>query len=657
MVLWSAGVWVRGGEPSVARVWNEECLAAIRVTFPEPPQHARNLYHLSAATYDAWAAYHPRAVGVFHNESAVAGDLDGALKVAISHAAYRVLRQRYAGGVNAAAILAALDARMLALGCDKDDVGLMGPSPAAVGNRCAAAVLAAGLADGSNELNGYAPTNGYAPVNLPLLIWQPGSGTLVNFNRWQPLTFEFALTQNGLNADLIQKFRSPHWGWVTPFALNGRWSNGVYVDLDPGPQAMLGGVGNAEFRAANVEIVRFSERLDPANGEWIDISPGVRGNNPLGTNDGTGHPVNPVTGEPYAPNVVNRADFGRLLAEEWADGPQSETPPGHWNVIAHEVAEHPMFERRLGGVGPVLGKLEWDVKVHLVLNGALHDAAILAWGVKNRYDSVRPVTSVRYMAGMGNAHPRGLPLVPGLIEVVTAGTRAPGGRHEGLANGKIAIRAWAGVPEDPATQVGGAKWMLGEHWLPYQRRSFVTPAFPGYVSGHSTFSRAAAEVLAALTGSAFFPGGMATLTVEPGELDFEFGPSQTTQLQWATYFDAADDAGISRIYGGIHPSLDDGPGRRLGAAAGRGAVAKAMPYLDGSLLEDFSCDLTVEAGLPTLRWDCIPGYRYLVQWSEDLREFHDIGQPVTYVGGSTVFTEDEALPGRRFYRVVRLAPE
>ena len=59
------------------------------------------------------------------------------------------------------------------------------------------------------------------------------------------------------------------------------------------------------------------------------------GNNTLGTNDGTGHAVNPVTGQPYAPQIVPQADFGRVLAEFWADGPHSETPPGHWNVIAN----------------------------------------------------------------------------------------------------------------------------------------------------------------------------------------------------------------------------------------------------------------------------------------------------------------------------------
>ena len=104
--------------------------------------------------------------------------------------------------------------------------------------------------------------------------------------------------------------------------------------------------------------------------------------------------------------------------------------------------------------------------------------------------------------------PRGLPLAPGLVEVITAESSAPGERHAHLAGhrGEIAIKAWRGNPEDPATQTGGVGWILAVDWLPYQLPTFVTPAFAGYVSGHSTFSRAAAEVLTAFTGDPVLPG-------------------------------------------------------------------------------------------------------------------------------------------------------
>jgi hypothetical protein len=118
--------------------------------------------------------------------------------------------------------------------------------------------------------------------------------------------------------------------------------------------------------------------------------------------------------------------------------------------------------------------------------------------------------------------------------------------------------------------------MRGVEWLPYQRRTFVTPAFPGFISGHSSFSRAAAEVLAAFTGSAHFPGGLGTYKAKQGDyLVFENGPSADVDLQWATYFDAADQAGQSRIFGGIHIWPDDSVGRQLGHVVGLDAIDKA----------------------------------------------------------------------------------
>ena len=342
-------------------------------------------------------------------------------------------------------------------------------------------------------------------------------------NRWQPLLFEDATTQNGQVADVEQSIVGPNWGAVRPFALTVQGSNHLY--FDPGTPPMLGGAGDAEFKAGNVVVIEHSSLLDPSLPETLDISPGAWGNHPLGETSGTGHPVNPVTGSPYVPQVVKHADFGRVLAEFWADGPDSETPPGHWNVLANELHDHPDFERKYRGQGSELERLEWDVKVYLALNGSLHDSAIAAWGCKRVYDYVRPISSIRYMAGLGQSsdsgspsyHADGIPLVPGLIEVITAVTSLPGERHEHLAShvGEVAIYAWSSNPVQGLP--GGVDWILAVDWMPYQRATFVTPAFPGYVSGHSTFSRAAAEVLTFMTGSAFFPGGIGSFTAVKDE--------------------------------------------------------------------------------------------------------------------------------------------
>src|SRR5438093_3151782 len=197
------------------------------------------------------------------------------------------------------------------------------------------------------------------------------------------------------------------------------------------------------------------------------------------------------------------------------------------------------------------------------------------------------------MGGLGQSpdpngpsyNPEGLPLVPGLIEVITPTTTAPGGRHAALAGheGAIAVHAWAGNPADAKTQVGGAAWILASTWVPYQLPTFVTPSFPGYASGHSTFSRAAAEVLTGFTGSEYFPGGVSGYTIKAGSLKNEKGPMTDIRLEWATYDDAADQAGQSRLFGGIHIQADDFNGRIIGSQCGKDAWALAQRYFAGQV--------------------------------------------------------------------------
>jgi hypothetical protein len=570
---------------SVARQWDEEILSAVRRDLPRPPIHARNLYHLSAAMWDAWVAYDTTAVGVFTTERHASLDPERDRAEAISFAAYRVLVKRYAGAIGGATSLAGFDARMAALGYDPLFTSTEGDTPAAVGNRIAAAVLAHGLADGSREATNYDDPS-YTPVNEPLIVKQPGT-VMVDPNHWQPLALDFSVSQNGIPLpDKVQVSVCPHWGAVVPFAE-------ILPADDPGPPPRLGGVGDELYKSNFVEIVRKASLLTPDDGVFIDISPAVKGNNPLGTNDGQGHAVNPVTGRPYAPNVVRRGDWVRVLTEFWADGPNSETPPGHWNVVANAVSDLLVGRKQIGGAGPVLNDLEWDVKLYLALNGAVHDAAIGCWGTKRVYDAVRPISAIRYMAGRGqSSDPRGsfydasgLPLVPGLVERITPATTRPGKRHAHLRDfvGELALYSWPGGPADPMTQHSGAQWVRALTWVPYQKDTFVTPAFPGYPSGHSTYSRASAEVLAAFTGTAFFPGGLGEFVVREGSLTLEQGPTADVVFQWATYYDAADDVGLSRQYGGIHPSFDDLPARILGSKLGQGAFARAQQYYAGTI--------------------------------------------------------------------------
>jgi hypothetical protein len=339
----------------------------------------------------------------------------------------------------------------------------------------------------------------------------------------------------------------------------------------------------------------WQSHLDTADNVMWDISPGAIGGLSIddypetwadystfydfydGGDISPGHAINPITNQPYAPQLVRRGDYARILAEFWADGIDSETPPGHWFEIYNTVSQHPLFEWKWKGEGAPLSQIEYDVKAYLLLGGTMHDAAIGAWAVKGYYDYVRPVSAIRYMADKGqssnpllpNYHPAGLPLVPGFVELVMLGDTLVGINDQHLH--KIKLYTWRGhdFVDDPEEDMAGVGWILAENWWPYQRPTFVTPPFPGYVSGHSTFSRAAAKVMDFMTGSPFFPGGMSNFLAEQNDyLEFEIGPSETVILQWGTYYDASDQCSLSRIWGGIHPPIDDIPGRKIGQQIG-----------------------------------------------------------------------------------------
>ncbi|MAE65730.1 MAG: hypothetical protein CMJ18_15785 [Phycisphaeraceae bacterium] len=594
---------------SAARQWNDALLEAIRLDFPAPTVHARNLYHSSSAMWDAWATYDDATRGVYYTTKApVVGDIAAARNEAISYAAYRVLSDRYTQAVDPVASQAIFDGVMDSLGYDRNNTTTVGHSPAAIGNRIAQQVLGSTLHDGANEANEYVDDTGYVPLNEPMQLDLTGifpTSPMDEPNHWQPLAFETRITQNDLIAEQVQTFVSPHWGKVTSFALNPAPGQQPWMATDPGPPPLVGGVGDAAFMSNVLDVIRHSAILDPAaatvpfdfatvgllanQSTTIDMSPASRGNRPPGTHTDQGYALNPATGQPYAPNPVHLADYGRVIAEFWADGPDSETPPGHWFTLANGVADHPQFVKRIGGTGPVVDDLEWDVKTYLALGGAVHDAAVAAWGSKEAYDYVRPISMIRTMGGLGQSSdpqgpsydPGGLPLEPGLVEVITAETGGPGGRHSHLGNfqGQVVIYAWSGEGEVPDGQVAGSNWIRAVEWWPYQRSTFVTPAFAAYVSGHSTFSRAAAEILAAMTGSEYFPGGLGEYSFSEDQfLDFELGPSDDVVLQWATYYDAADEAGISRLFGGIHVAPDDFAGRLMGSRIGLDAWNQAQTY-------------------------------------------------------------------------------
>jgi|GEM_PF-546080 len=653
----TAGVTVAQDDASpqsVARQWNEVLLAAIRRDFARPTVHARNLFHVSAAMWDAWAVHDDGAAPFFLGRTQAngerctidAGALDAyrrnlasvdedapdgtagvaasdaarrtARETAISHAAHRVIIGRFqrspGRGDTRSRANALFTAQGHDLGNDSTDLATT-PTPAVLGNLIADCILRLGGADGSNESADFANRR-YSPVNAPLDPSFPGNPGLEFPNRWQPLELSIFVDQSG-NQTGTPVFLGADWVDVLPFALSTADRSSVVRDgeeqslyLDPGEPDRLTDDPDtsADYLAGHALVALWSAHLDPADGVEVDISPGAIGASPpppesrdelLDVYDAleggamaSGHPLNPVTGEPYATNRVPRGDYTRVLAEFWADGPDSETPPGHWFRLYNEaVADHPAFERRLRGEGDVLDALAFDVHAYLLLGGAMHDSAIAAWSAKGAYDSTRPVSALRYLANRGqssdptgsNYSPLGLPLYPGRLELVAPGETLAG--NGDVHVGKFKVRAWRGPSfvRDPETDTAGVGWILLENWWPYQRPTFVTPPFAGYVSGHSTFSRAAADVLSALTGDPFFPGGLAEFVAPRDEfLVFEDGPSVDIALQWATYRDAADQTSLSRIWGGIHPPVDDLPGRLMGSRVAERVIARAETFFDGT---------------------------------------------------------------------------
>ncbi len=664
--------------------------------------------------YDAWAAYDPTAIGYIHHEkiAPLPADIETARHESVSYAAYRVLRNRFATGAGAATSLASFDTKLTALGYSPavgQAATTSATTPAETGKRIGQAILNWGATDGfsltsypqayNTAVNPNMATalamsvtgnNGENPsrLNMQLGVGIP-SGTNPNF--WQPLALSASVSQNGIPIPGgIQTYVGVQGLATTPFSLYRIDPLRPWIDIGPPSRLSVPGVPSATdagYKENAMDVLRKSAKLNDQT--VVNFSPGAYGNNPLGADTGTGHPDNPVTGLPYAPNPVKLGDFFRVLAEYWADGPNSETPPGHWHVLANQLADNPLTVKKIRGVGPTVNDLEWDIKTYFALSGAVHDAACACWAIKRYYSSPRPITAIRYMGVLGQSsntggpsyHTQGLPLEAGVVEVITAASSAAGQRHAQIWNlytqtydagsahiGKITVFSWPGedVNNLPApsiaTHQATVRWMLAKDWVPFQRKTFNTPAFPGYTSGHSTFSRAAAEALTLLTGSPSFPGGFHHFTFPANSMQIDLGPSADVDLQWNTYYDAADQAGQSRRWGGIHPVEDDFPARVVGSEVGASAFGLAEKYWNGTIVEDYMDPEVTKLpnGSVLLTWQAVRGMKHKVRTSPDLVTWTDATSfAISYTNGALAgdtsgsYTDTNPGPGKKFYRIVR----
>src|SRR3989442_7695530 len=302
---------------SVAMRWDNAALQAIRVANPGPPIAARALAIVHTAMYDGWAAYDDQAVGT---------RLGGSLR---RPAVERTLASKNEA-VSFAAYRALVDLFptqtpsfndvMASLGYDLANGSTDVATPAGVGNVAAAAVIAVRHHDGANQL-GDLHAGAYSDYTGYMPVNDPDH--VNNPNRWQPLRFS-----DGHGGFVTPAFIAPHWGRVVPFALasGSQFRPPEVPNLYP-----FGG-----FRVQAEQILHYGARL---------------------------------------------TDTQKAIVGYWADGPNSELPPGHWMLFGQFVS------RRDGHTQ------DQDVKMFFALANAVFDAGIVARDCKRAHDYARPVTA------------------------------------------------------------------------------------------------------------------------------------------------------------------------------------------------------------------------------------------------------------------------
>lgn len=455
---------------SMVVYWNEIALRGVRNGTLGPPMVSRALAMVHTATYDAWAAYDPVAVGTRYGDALRRPPVERTLankEKAVSYAAFRVLMDVYPAQSNL------FISAITAVGYDANDTSTDVNTPQGIGNVVAQNLLGFRHNDGSNQKGDMADTNGvvvtapygdytlYQPVNTATQIVDP--------NRWQPLVFSNLASP---------KWMAPHWQYVTPFALTNA------AQFRPPPPA------------------RYVEGNRAASRKYIS----------------------------QARQIVNATarltDKQKMIVEYWADGPRSETPPGHWNLFAQFVS------LRDGHT------IDEDAKMFFALNNAQFDASIAVWEVKYFYDAERPITAIHFLF---------------------AGKEIP---------------TWRGTNGEP-------RKVLGEQWVPFQPSTFITPPFAEYVSGHSTFSAAGAEILRSFTGSDEFRAKV-ILPIHSSKADGAHWPQEPVTLYWPTFTSAVKEAGWSRRLGGIHFLQADIEAQKLGRKIGALVWEKAQTYFNGT---------------------------------------------------------------------------
>lgn len=531
-------VTVNDVDPTVSVVWNrvvQEAVVSTSAVDVGPTIASRAYAMMHTAMYDAWATFDATAMRVSldaeGNDAALAAAAraagltgDAAKAAAMSHAAFAVLSALFPDMV--ATFEGVLRGRY---GLDPNDGGLA----AQIGRDAASDLLALRLGDGANQAGGYA--GDYAPVN-------PNPLEIVDITRWTPESVPI----DPEDAAPEQRFLTPHWMEVEGFALprtaDGATDFAAIRPEAPEPFFAPGHEGaRLDMATGTIRLAAPAEvdGVAHAAGDTLAVSKAL-----------IGVVINPgfiAQAEQVVRISAALTDEQKIIAEFWEDGGGTPFPPGTFMSFGEFVSA-----RDGHGLGD-------DAKMFLALGSAVMDAGVAAWEAKVEYDYVRPVRAIRDLGELGLIGEWGVDEITG---------------EEGWV-----IEAFGGW--DPATGAGRETLtILAENFVTYQRPGGdPSPPFSEYVSGHSAFSAAGAEVLRLFTGSDAFGG---SVTFAPGSTLFDpTVPHAQTTLAWDTFTAAADEAGMSRLYGGIHFEDGDLNGRTLGRTVGAAAFDTAALFWNG----------------------------------------------------------------------------
>lgn len=463
--------------------WNTALLSAVRTSAAKPPAVARAIAMLHNAMYDAWAHFDAVALPVRTERmrrAPLAMRNDSSREKALSYAAFRVLVDLFPQQSPT------FKGIMQEYGFDPDypnyyddttppnDADL---NPGMIGNTAARDILEYYHQDGSNQQGKYEDLNkDYIPVN------EPQFAPVKNINHWQPL--------RDPKSNEAQQFLYPHWGWVKPFVFN--------------PKRDLSGIKKP---------IQYPRPLPLSSDDDLEQLTQEEKNAAIAFEKQCHFVLD------YSANLN---DETKTIAEFWAAGSGTETPPGMWCLLARAVSHRDCHD------------LNQDVKLFFALGMAMLDASIACWYLKVRRDYCRPITAIHT-----------------LLE----------GRE---------FNFWGGPFQ-------GKVCKPAETWLPF----LSTPPFAEYVSGHSTFSAAGGTILNRFTGGDYFGH---TVHIPAGSSKIEPGvtPAQDMKLHWEYFCNAVEQAGISRVIGGIHFMDGNLQGQKLGAQIAKQVWERVLEYCNGT---------------------------------------------------------------------------